>query len=904
MEAKWITEGFEAFRAGTFGNGGQNIYVSKKGILQRIHQTDLTKNGYVDLIFCNSQNHEEKVPLDVYSDPVNNPSSRKQLFVGGASSGVVADLNNNGWEDLVISCVWDGITHLVNSVIFFGSSEGLTNKYLNYLPASHAVDVAAGDFNGNGLIDLVFLLGDHLRIFYQGDFGFAPKEYSSFKIDCVSKLTAVKLEGNNYADLIIRKEDGAYSIIKGGKDGLQLEEGEITLLGKDEDFVKKITGRESYTQAVSEPQPRAQVISLKGIHYLCVFRIKSTLLYPFENYKLGTPIIFDCQNALALAAGDINADGFTDLVFACRDKSSGTEYSWIYPGSKSGWEHKNRIPVKTLNACDTVLADFTGNGFLDIVMCQSHSYESYTSEVLIFSIDKKDFSFKGYPVSLPAHDAQRVFVVHSGLGKKPYLVVNNLRSGSLIGNPDCNIYLGGPGGFHSANKLDLPGWGAADMVCCDLNDNGYPDIVFANASELSPWLDPGSYVYYNGPRGFNKEPDICLPTTRAHGIVCGDLNHNGYLDLVFTGFDNPDIVVCYGSEKGFLKEDSVKIPMIHNGKIYKESRYLGLADLNNNGWLDLIVSIITEDESFVLWGGPDGFSFDNKQVFKVRHACISKVADLNGNGYPDLIFGGHTPSTSGPHDAFVYIYWGSADGYSENRRSLLPSNAVNSMAVADFNNNGLLDLFVAAYQDGRLRDIDSHIYWNQGGEFLPDKRLPMRTHAVSGNFAADFNGNGWIDLAIANHKVNGNHISYSTVWHNGPDGFDEKNTTDLPTMGPHGMGSVDPGNIMDRSPDEYYISIPYQMPENMGIIEICLEGVIPPKCEAEAQFRFADSPDRLDDNPWRGPIGLNTWFKSGQRVDKHRFNGKWVQYRLNLKAYNSLSTPRISKVVVKFDNFK
>ena len=46
----WITEGFEAFRKGTFGNAGQNIYVSKKGVLQRIYQYDLDRNGVVDFV--------------------------------------------------------------------------------------------------------------------------------------------------------------------------------------------------------------------------------------------------------------------------------------------------------------------------------------------------------------------------------------------------------------------------------------------------------------------------------------------------------------------------------------------------------------------------------------------------------------------------------------------------------------------------------------------------------------------------------------------------------------------------------------------------------------------------------------------------------------------------------------
>ena len=45
------TEGFQDFVRGSFGNGGQNIYVSRAGILQRIHQFDFTGNGFVDLVF-------------------------------------------------------------------------------------------------------------------------------------------------------------------------------------------------------------------------------------------------------------------------------------------------------------------------------------------------------------------------------------------------------------------------------------------------------------------------------------------------------------------------------------------------------------------------------------------------------------------------------------------------------------------------------------------------------------------------------------------------------------------------------------------------------------------------------------------------------------------------------------
>lgn len=898
----WITKGFSGFRAGTFGNGGQNIYVSKQGILQRIHQTDVTGNGYVDLIFCNSQNHEEKVPLDVYPDPVNRPELREQLFIGGARSGVVADLNGKGWEDLIIACSWDGMAKLTNSVIFYGSEEGLTNKYLNYIPAPLSTSVAAGDFNGDGRADLVFYSENKLKIFYQSGLGFANKEYTVREIADVKQLTAAHFNGSIYADLLLRKEDGSCSIIRGSADGLRFDIGEEVLFAPDPDFRKVVWGWGNYTQAVEEPSPRIQVIQLNGTQYICAFRIKEVLLYPYENYKIGEPIVFKCHNAMAIAAGDISRSGFTDIVFACRDKSSGTEYSWIYPGSSSGWLENDRIPLKTLNACDIVLADFSNNGGLDVVIGQSHSYESFTSEVLLFPVSGRQLTDTITPIRLPSHDAYCIFAVTTGKDKKPYLVIGNHRSGSLIGNPDNTIYTGGPDGYHTANRIDLPGWGSTDMVCCDFNDDGYPDIAFSNASELSPWLDPGSYIYYNSSNGFKPYPPTSLQTTRAHGVVCGDLNHNGFLDLIFCGFDNPKIKIFYGSENGFSEENSKEITMEYQGRIYKEPRFITLADLNGDGWLDLVISIITEEESFVLWGGPDGFSFDNKQVFKVRHACTSKVADLNNDGHPELIFGGHTPSLNGPHDSFVYIYWGSPDGFSETRRTLIPSNAVNSMAVADFNNDGWLDLFVAAYEDGRLRDIDSHIYWNQQGKgFLPHKRLPMRTHAISGNLAADFNGNGWIDLALANHKVNGNHVAYSTVWHNGPDGFDEKRTTDLPTSGPHGMGNVDPGNIMDRSPNEYYISPPYQMPPDSGVSEIYWIADVPPKSWVKAQFRFADNANDLEKSSWQGPTGLETWFTAHQRVDKSVFSGKFVQYRLTLASFNSLNTPRISEVIVVFD---
>lgn len=889
MQSKnWTTEGFEAFRKGIFGNGGQNLYVSRKGVLQRIHQTDLTGNGYIDLVFCNSQNHEEKVPLDVYSDPVNCPQISSKLYIGGSASGCVADLTGSGFDDLIVSCGWDGITQVTNSAVFYGSDEGLGNKYVNFLPTEKAICVSAGNFTGSGMKDLIFISKDNIKIFYQGSNGFEPEKVVIHEFKDAVHVTTIATGRKDEPDtLLIRKQNGSYSVIKGSPQGIDIAAEKI-ILESDEDYVPIKSGRESYTQAVKEPDPLAQVLTIGGQLYLCAFRKKQTLLYPYRDGDLGEPIVFKCANAFSAAVGDIKSSGRIDLVFACRDQNDGAECSWIYPGcEKGGWLEADRIPIKTCNACDVVLYDFSGNGALDIVICQSHTSKSYTSEIMVFSVDKESDLAGLKALTLPSHDAYRVFIVNG------QLVVNNCRSGSLLGEGDVMVYTGSADGFDPERKIELSAWGCTDMVCCDLNDDGLPDLALANAAELSPWLDPGSFVYYNTSEGFNYLPDLKLPTVRAHGVVCGDLNHNGYLDLVFCGFDNNKLKVFYGSETGFCEKNSITIIMEENGKIYKEPRFLALADLNGNGWLDLVVTMVNEYESFVLWGGPDGFSFANKQVFHVRHTCSVKVADLNGNGYPDLIFGGHTQSLSGAHDAFVYIYWGGPDGFSEKRRTLLPSNAVNSLAVADFNNDGLLDLFVASYQDGRLRDIDSHIYWNQGAEgFLAHKRLPLRTHAVSGNLAADFNEDGYIDLAIGNHKVDGNHISYSTVWYNGPNGFDEKKSVNLPSEGIHGMGNVDPGNIMDRSPEEYYISSPHRVKEASIVKDISWEGEVPPKTWVKAAVKIAATKEELENKQW------SRWFENGQKINLKISSGCFIQYKLALGASNSLRTPRLRKVTV------
>ncbi|MEX1021291.1 MAG: hypothetical protein WDZ49_16640, partial [Litorilinea sp.] len=82
-ENRWITQGFKDFRVGTFGNGGQNLYVSQAGVLQRIHQYDFNNDGHLDLIFCNSQNHWERAATTVFDDILHAAPATELPAPGG-----------------------------------------------------------------------------------------------------------------------------------------------------------------------------------------------------------------------------------------------------------------------------------------------------------------------------------------------------------------------------------------------------------------------------------------------------------------------------------------------------------------------------------------------------------------------------------------------------------------------------------------------------------------------------------------------------------------------------------------------------------------------------------------------------------------------------------------------------
>lgn len=921
----WTTRGFEAFQQGSFGNGGQNLYVSRAGVLQRVFRYDFCNDGYFDLLFVNSQDMAERPPVHVYADPLGE-RSLSALPTRGAYAAAVGDLNGDGLDELVIGHQCDGSMSDLTAYVYYGTAEGLSERYRLELPAPNCRGVALGDFNGDGRPDLVFACNGRLRQFVQAPEGFLPSRFTELELDAVH-LVVADLDGDGVTDLYVRPRTGPPLILWGGPGGLALDR--VTPVGPDTGACTEAPGS-TPNWAPFQLSWRPKILRLNGVPH--VFRTcgADAVLYPVNpDRTLGTPLVFREVHAAAAAAGDINGDGHDDLVLISYAEpgdppAGGSLYpsrptmSWVYWGGADGFSPERRTPLATMAARDVAVADLDRDGFADIVICQGSTDTLHSVDSLIFRGGAA--GLQPEPVRLAGHDPTTALVARTCADRAPQVILVNHTGGRVRGDMPLYLYHGGPDGYHPDRRTELPCWAAPDAVGCDFDDDGWADLWVSNCSENAVHLDPGSFLYHGGPAGLSPERKQIFPTFRAHGSAVGDFRHSGYLDIAVVGFSNPELRIFRQGPSGFDLEHFDRLlldPSLSrytpsrecswdetgSGVIYREPRWLLAADFNGDGWLDIFVSQICGPRSLILWGGPEGFSLSRAQWLNVEGASCAQAADLTGNGWLDLIVGGHQSlSNANRYDSYVYIYWGGPDGYREDRRTQLPACACNSLTVADFNKDGILDIFATSYKNGRVRDLDSFIYWGAaGGVYSVTNRKRLFSHSASGCVAADFNGDGWVDIAVASHKTYGNHAGLSEVWWNGPEGFSEQRRTFLPTLGPHGMYAVDPGNIMDRGSEEYYTSAPFRLPAGATFRGIRWESQEPPRTWIRAQVRVADSAEKLAVAPWLGPPGQGGRFTNGQAYDGRPAIGPWIQYRLALGSANGANSPRLTSITLDYE---
>ena len=350
-------------------------------------------------------------------------------------------------------------------------------------------------------------------------------------------------------------------------------------------------------------------------------------------------------------------------------------------------------------------------------------------------------------------------------------------------------------------------------------------------------------------------------------MLVADLNKDGWLDLVGVAFSHDyepgslahSSVIYYGSPRGFMREDADPLPTSSRGNGM-------LADVNRDGWLDIICP---DRRGYlgIFLGGPEGYSEDRMWKIPLEGIDVGFVpavtcADLNEDGYLDIIvsyMGHYTRDRAG-----FFILYGGPDGYSVDRTEFHDTEASSILvSAADLNNNGHLDLLVPAYSTQFTRELPAHIIWGDGKSFDFEHPLSIPCDACCAFLAIDITQNGYKDLLAVCHRDDIGHEVDSLLFWNGPEGLDLEHPVRIPGLGPHLSCARDFGNGYTRAPVEYFISKPIAV-GNGRPIALHWTAKTPGDSEFRFEIRCAPQKGDLENGEWKGPDGVPDGIPAGR----------------------------------------
>jgi hypothetical protein len=265
----------------------------------------------------------------------------------------------------------------------------------------------------------------------------------------------------------------------------------------------------------------------------------------------------------------------------------------------------------------------------------------------------------------------------------------------------------------------------------DFNSDGIPDLVVQDGANVDVMLGNGDGTF---------KPEVVYGTANGNtNIVVADLNLDGTPDLAVTVEGGVSILLGNG-DGTFQPHNDVGLN--------DSSTYLTVGDFNKDGIPDLAVDGWNGDTVMVLLGNGDGtFKAEKDTTIDVNPADGTIVAaDFKGTGFLcDLALSGNDTL-----EALV----GNGDGTFKAPQELKPNTTfdeyVGGFVVADLNGDGIPDMALTWYSSDTDVGRVGVFYGNGDGTFnATPTTLSVGEEPVS-IAAGDFDGNGAVDLVVAN----------------------------------------------------------------------------------------------------------------------------------------------------------
>lgn len=673
------------------------------------------------------------------------------LLVATLATG---DFNNDGRLDLVVANAGSsGVALLLGNGdgTFVGAAEDASLL----LAETGGAALAVGDFNNDGNADIA--LGDananQVRVLLgNGHAGFQSVLVTAAP-GVPTALVVADFNGDGGLDVAVTAQaDHQVRILLGNKDGtftsaasvavgpapLGLAAGDFNRDGRRDLAVVSATsnnvtvllgdgtgGFQSAGAYAAGTQPRWLVTAdFNGDGRLDLGTTNSfsndiTVLLGDGNGAFTTTQPFAVgANPLALVAADFNGDACVDVASVNYESHDVT----VLLGNGNGTFPQPDTPNRTGEGPDALAqGDFNGDGRLDLAVANSIPG---TVSVLLGQGDGTfaragDFAAGAAPVALVAGD-------FNGDSRLDLAVAN-------YGSDDMTVLLGiGAGAFASSSVLSLGGKPSA-LVADDFNDDGYLDL--AVALQFTPEIALGNTVKLllgDGQGAFQEVGDITTGS-RPQGLVSGDFNGDGNLDLATANnnYYGDHVTVALGDGLGqFSAPVSYSLPNRAVGLV--------LGDFNGDTHLDLAVASQSYYYSTVtlLWNDGHGNFLAGDATTLDKEIKALAAGDFDGDGNLDLA-AAHGRYLTYPYSFAdnVTVLLGNGAG-TFNHAALLPTGTIPfSLLAEDLNSDGRLDLAVA-----NLASADVTVLLGAGGgDFVSSALAPSLVQSTP--LVANLSGN-------------------------------------------------------------------------------------------------------------------------------------------------------------------
>lgn len=765
----------------------------------------------------------------------------------GYCVAAAGDVNGDGYDDVIVGAPFmeESRADEGRVSLHLGSADGLSSVPAwtafggqNSAYLGHCV-APAGDVNGDGFDDVIAVAEFHdngqtdegRAYVYHGSIGGLdaeptwwaegdqPQAYFG-----VCAAGAGDLNGDGYDDIIV----GAH-----GYDGGQANEGKVFVYlgssggldpaaqwtregnqaggsyGSSVDGAGDVNG-DGYDDVVIGAQDYTSEEAGAGAAWV---HLGSALGLETEPSWYGSGDQAHAQYGVSAGtAGDINGDGFSDVIIGARWASHGQEEegrAFVYLGSTGGLEdaphwtgESDRAEARYGRSVATA-GDINGDGYDDVIV----GAYCYTDQ---HSAEGKAYVYLGSSAGLP------LGVPWIGQGDQPgaYFGYSVAGAGDVNGDGFDDIIVGAP--FYDHGQADE---GAAFVYCgspsgpaagpcwfaepnqasaylghCvasagDVNGDGFDDVIAVAEFYDNGEQDEGRvYVFHGSPAGpasapaWTDEGDQDLAYFGMCAGTAGDVNADGYDDIIIGAHghdggqvDEGRVCVYHGSA------DGLTIDPVWSSEADQASAWYGVAvgaagDVNGDGYADVVIGadgydgdLADEGKAWIFSGSAQGLAAEPSWTALGGRAgahfgiAASTAGDVNGDGYADVVLGARMYSHGQDEEGQVRIYHGSADGLLLEPAWSMESNQPGARlgrsvaGAGDVNADGFDDVIVGAYRyDDHYADEGAvFIYPGSTGGLSPNARYltasggqPGGYFGISVSSAGDVNGDGLGDVIV------------------------------------------------------------------------------------------------------------------------------------------------------------